>query len=116
MIDELEKAIVNEADVAKNTEKVIHLLENQILSAKEELKSTKKQKIKDISRNSEDAELIEETYREIEDEIAYRIKGLQEQLKHCLNKKNDIAEVARLSKTVLTILFKSLVSKKWILL
>ena len=110
MIDELEKAIVNEADVAKNTEKVIHLLENQILSAKEELKSTKKQKIKDISRNSEDAELIEETYREIEDEIAYRIKGLQEQLKHCLNKKNDIAEVARLSKTVLDV-FNDIIQK-----
>ena len=103
MIEELEKSISNEADAVQNNEKVIQVLEKQIHSAREELKSTKKQKIKDIARSGGDAELIEETYLEIEDEIAYRIKGLQEQLKHCLNKKNDIVEASRLSKTVLDV-------------
>ena len=110
MIEELEKSIENEADAVQNNEKVIRVLERQILTAKEELKSTKKQKIKDIARNSDDAELIEETYLEIEDEIAYRIKGLQEQLKHCLNKKNDIVEISRLSKTVLGV-FDDIIKK-----
>ena len=110
MIEELEKSIANETNAVQNNEKAIQVLEKQILSAKEELKSTKKQKIKDIARNGGDAELIEETYLEIEDEIAYRIKGLQEQLKHCLNKKNDIVEVARLSKTVLDV-FDDIIKK-----
>lgn len=110
MIEELEKSIANETSAIQNNEKVIQTLEKQILSAKEELKSTKKQKIKDIARNEDDAELIEETYLEIEDEIAYRIKGLQEQLRHCSNKKNDILEVTRLSKTVLDV-FDDIIKK-----
>ena len=110
MIEELEKSIANETSAIQNNEKVIQTLEKQILLAKEELKSTKKQKIKDIARNEDDAELIEETYLEIENEIAYRIKGLQEQLRHCLNKKNDILEVTRLSKTVLDV-FDDIIKK-----
>lgn len=110
MIAELEKSIADEADAAQNNEKVIRVLQDQILSAKEELKSTKKQKIKDIARNSDDAEFIEETYLEIEDEITYRIKGLQEQLKNCLDKRNDIVEVTRLSKTVFDV-FDDIIKK-----
>lgn len=110
MLEELEKSITNEEDAVQNNEKVVQLLEKQILSAKEELKSTKKQKIKDIARNGDDADFIEETYLEIEDEIAYRIKGLQEQLRHCLNKKSDIIEIARLSKTVLGV-FDDIIKK-----
>lgn len=110
MMEELEKSIANESDNVKNNDKVIQILENQIIDAKEELKSTKKQKIKDITRNSNDAEFIEETYLEIENEIAYRIKGLQEQLKHCINKKNDICKISRLSKTVFDV-FENIVNK-----
>ena len=100
MIKELEKTISTEADSVKESEKVIKLLENQLATAKEELKATKKQKIKELARNLEDPELVEETYFEIEEEITHRIHGLQEQLKLNINKRSEVVEISRVARTV----------------
>lgn len=100
MISELEKTIATETDSVKESEKVIKLLEGQLASAKEELKAVKKQKVKELSNSPEDPELIEETYLDIEEEITHRIHGLQEQLKHNINKRGQVIEIARVSKTV----------------
>ena len=100
MITELEKTIATETDSVKESEKVIKLLEGQLASAKEELKAVKKQKVKELSNSPEDPELIEETYLDIEAEITHRIHGLQEQLKHNINKRGQVIEIARVSKTV----------------
>ncbi len=100
MIKELEKTITTEADSVKESEKVIQLLENQLSSAKEELKATKKQKIKDLARTPESADLVEETYFAIEEDLTYRIQGLQEQLKLNINKRSEVVEIARVARTV----------------
>ena len=100
MVEKLEKTIATEADAVKDSEKVISLLENQLAGAKEELKATKKQKIKELSRKPDDYDLIEETYLEIEEEITNRIHGLNEQLKESISKRSKVVEIARVSKTV----------------
>ncbi len=110
MIKQLEKTIASEADAVKDSEKVIKLLENQIAGAKEELKATKKQKIKELARNCEDPGLIEETYLEIEEEITARIHGLQEQLKASVSKRSQVVEIARVSKTVFDV-FDNILNK-----
>lgn len=100
MIKELESTITTEADTVKESEKVITLLETQLSSAKEELKATKKQKIKELSRCKEDNDLVEETYLEIEEEITQRIHGIQEQLKINIAKRGEVVKIARVAKTV----------------
>ena len=100
MIKELESTVATEADSVKESEKVIKLLETQLANAKEELKATKKQKIRELARSQDDAELVEETYAEIEEEITHRIHGIQEQLKINISKRCEVVEIARAAKTV----------------
>jgi len=110
MIEQLEKTIATEADAVKDSERVIQLLENQLAGAKEELKATKKQKIKELARAQDDPELIEEIYLEIEEEITNRIHGLQEQLKTSVSKRSKVVEIARVSKTVFDV-FDNILNK-----
>lgn len=110
MIDELEKTIASETDSVKDSDKIIAMLENQLANAKEELKATKKQKIKELARSQGDSDLIEETYLEIEEEITNRIHGLQEQLKSSVSKRSKVVEIARVSKTVFDV-FDSILEK-----
>lgn len=111
MIEELEKSILNEVDSVKNNDRVIKMLEKQLDKSKEELKATKKQKIRDISRNPEDAELYEEMYSEMENELTLKIYGLQEQIKLNMDKRNDVIEINRTAKTVFDV-FNNILNKE----
>ncbi len=110
MITELERAIATEAESVQTSDKVIELLQNQLSTAKEELKATKKKKIKELTRGG-DEELIEEVYAEIEQEITDQIHGIQEQLKIALSNRNDVVEIARVSKTVFEV-FDNVINKE----
>jgi len=110
IIAELEQAIASEADSVKETEKLYDHLQKQLKLAKEELKATKKQKIKELARNQDDPELIEETFREIEEEITDRIQGLREQIEQVANRQSRVVEIARTSKTVFEV-FDNILNK-----
>lgn len=111
MIAELEKSIAAEGDNVDDNDKVLRLLENQLTRAKEELKATKKQKIRDVSRDPDNYELYESTYAEIEDEIANRIYGIREQIKLSSNKRNDLIEINRCAKTAFSV-FDDILNKE----
>ncbi len=111
MIEELEKTIASEAETVKDSEAVIKLLEKQLTGAKEELKAIKKQKIRDIAKNPGDADILEETYSELEDEITHRIYGYQAQLRDNIEKRSSIVEIARVSKTVFDV-FEDILNKE----
>ena len=110
MIEELEKAVAEEGDNIADNDKVLRLLENQLEGGREELKATKKQKIREISRQPDNIDLIEETYAEIENEIMMRILGLEEQIKHTTDKRNDIVEINRVARTVFDV-FDDIINK-----
>ena len=112
MLEQLKKSIAQEADNVKQNENIIQVLSQKIDSAKEELKATKKRKIRDINKHPEDEELIEETYAEIEQELTDRIYGLQNQLKNSSDKRNDIIRVNRTAKTVMDVFDKILSKEK----
>lgn len=111
MIEQLEKAIAEEAESVKTNDNIIEVLTNKLESTKEELKATKKRKIKDISKDPDNEELIEETYAEIEQELMDRIYGLQNQIQSSSDKRNDIIQVNRVAKTVIEV-FDSILSKE----
>ena len=100
MISQLEEAIAGEASAVTESDNIIEVLQSKLNSAKEELKATKKQKIRDMMKNSADKELIEETYSEMEQELTDRIYGLENQLKSSCDKRSEIIEINRTAKTV----------------
>lgn len=112
MIKELETSIKKESTEVKESENTFSLLESQLSDAKDELKTVKKRKIKEIAKADEDtASIIEETYAEIEDELINRIKGLQNQMNLSVDKRNDIIRINRLAKTAIDI-FNDILNKK----
>lgn len=111
MIGELEKAVATEADAVRESEDIITLLQNKLAAAKEELKATKKRKVKDMLKHPDDEDLLEDTYAEMEQEITERIYGLENQLKTASEKRNAIIEVNRAAKTVFEV-FDNILSKE----
>lgn len=111
MIEQLEKTIAEETEAVKTNDNIIEVLTNKLESTKAELKTTKRRKIKDISKDPDNEELIEETYAEIEQELMDRIYGLQNQIQSSSDKRNDIIQVNRVAKTVIEV-FDRILSKE----
>lgn len=103
MIEQLELALKNESTEVKNNEETIGILEKSLAGAKDELKATMKQKVKELMRKPENEEVIEETFGEMIDELQNRIVGLENQIKMTADKRNTIIKVNRLSKTALQV-------------
>ena len=110
MIKRLEEAVAGEETAVKDSDNIIEILQSKLANAKEELKATKKQKIRDLLKNSADKELIEETYSEMENELTERIYGLENQLQTSCDKRSQIIEVNRTAKTVFEV-FDNILSK-----
>lgn len=70
----------------------------------EELKATKRQRIRDIMKHPNQEELLEQTYDEIEAELQKKIEGLSNQIILLADKRNTIIRVNRAAKTALEIM------------
>ncbi|MBR4296314.1 MAG: recombinase family protein [Clostridia bacterium] len=110
MIAELEGSIASEKKVVRDSDKLIKQLENSLYRAKEELKQTTKQRISDIAKNPDDADIISETYEAIETELKNKMRGLTEQMKSATDERNNIVEINRVAKTVFDV-FDSILEK-----
>ena len=100
MLERLEKTVAEESQAMNENENIIEILTSRLENAKEELKATKKQKIRDMLKSDGDKDLIEETYAEIEQELTDKIYGIENQLKINLDKRSEIVKVNRAAKTV----------------
>lgn len=103
MMNELEKAIKNEPEyISKNTN-IIDKLEDELESAKAQLKSITKQKIRELTKRPDHTESIEEIYDEMEKEQLDLIEGLKNQIEINADKRNNVIEINRKAKTVIDI-------------
>ena len=75
-------------------------LKRQNDAEREELKTLAKQKVRDIARHKDNAEILEETYDALIEEANARIEGLTNQLAMVADTANMIVRVNRVSKTV----------------
>lgn len=82
----------------KNT---IDLLNEKIEKAQKELQVTKRQRIRDIVRNPENEEVLEETYGTLENELCAKIEGYKTQILMCCDKSDNIKELKRNSDYVI---------------
>lgn len=110
MLEKLEKSIAEESQAMNDNENIIDILTSRLENAKEELKATKKQKIRDMLKCGDDKELIEETYAEIEQELTERIYGIENQLKANCDRRSEIVRINRAAKTVLEV-FDNIINK-----
>ena len=101
MLAQLNANISEEEEDVQETERSAANLEDVLSELQEELKATKRQRIRDIVKHPDQEKLLEETYDELEEDLAHRIAGLQNQIELTLDKRNTIIRINRVAQTAL---------------
>ena len=91
-----------QADIAE-TKRTEENLEALLLDKQEELKATKRQRIRDIMKHPEQEAILDETYDELEAELTQRIAGIQHQIEFASDKRNTIIRINRVAKTAIDV-------------
>lgn len=112
MLERLNQAIKAENADVKNNEETAVILQRQLDDAYEELKATKRQRIRDIMKHPEKEDILEQTYNEMEAELEDKISGFKNQLEMTANKRNTIIQVNRTARTAMDIFDKILSKEK----
>jgi stage V sporulation protein T len=103
MLDRLNADLAKEAEDVAETEQSAVNLEAVLTDLQEELKATKRQRIRDIMKHPDREEVLDETYDELESDLIRRIEGLQNQIAMTVDKRNTIIQVNRTAKTALEV-------------
>ena len=103
MLDRLNADLAKETEDVKETEKSAENLAQILSDLQEELKATKRQRVRDIMKHPEQEALLEETYDELETDLARRMKGLQHQIELSADRRNTIIKVNRIAKTAMAV-------------
>ena len=103
MIDQLNRDLAQEAGDIMETEQSADHLAEVLEQYQEELKATKRQRIRDLMKHPDQEELLEETYDQLEEELQQKIQGLNHQIDLLADKRNTILQVNRTAKTALDV-------------
>ncbi len=103
MLDRLNADLVKEQEDVAETEQAAAHLEEVLADLREELKATKRQRVRDVMRHPEREETLEATYDELEADLLRRIEGIQSQIVMAQDKRNTIIRVNRVAKTALEV-------------
>lgn len=112
MMAQLEESIKNERSELQKSDNSVDALQAQLLAAHDELKATKRQKIREIMRRPEREEELEETYAELERELEHKLEGLQNQISLTADRRNLIIRSNRVAKTAIEIFDEILAKDK----
>ena len=111
MLERLNEDLSREREDVAETERSAANLEDILADLQEELKATKRQRVRDLMKHPEREEILEETYDELEADLLSRIEGIQNQLRMATDKRNTILQVNRVAKTALEV-FNDILNKK----
>ena len=103
MIDELNRDLAKENDNIAETEQSADHLSEILDDLMEEMRITKRQRIREIMKKPEQEEMIEATYDEMEAELQKKIDGLNHQIDLLSDKRNTYIRVNRAAKTALEV-------------
>lgn len=103
MIGQLNADLAKEDEDIEEAERSAGNLEAVLAELQEELKATKRQRIRDMMKHPEQEALLEETYDALEDDLARRVAGIQNQLDMTADRRNTIIRVNRAAKTALEV-------------
>ena len=111
IMDALTEAIRQQPEREAQVGQAIDSLERQLEDTRGQLKALLKRKIVDtLGRAPDQAQIITETYAELEDELTQRIAGLEAQISGSIDTRNRLIQANRKAKTVLTV-FESILTK-----
>ena len=111
MLAKLNADMDKEEDDIAETQRAAENLEKLMEDLQEELRVTKRQRIRDIMKHPEREQLLEETYDEMEADLEAKITGLQHQIELTSDKRNTIIRVNRAAKLAIDV-FKDLLNKE----
>ena len=103
MLERLNADLEKEQTDIAETKRTEENLEALLLDKQEELKATKRQRIRDIMKHPEQEALLDETYDELEAELTQRIAGIQHQIEFASDKRNTIIRINRVAKTAIDV-------------
>ncbi len=110
MILQLNEGLSRETAPVETEQSTDHL--SEILEQlREELKVTKRQRIRDILRHPEQEALLEQTYDELENDLQKKIEGLSYQMEQLSDRRKLILRVNRAAKNTLD-LFREILEKE----
>ncbi|MEG1918251.1 MAG: stage V sporulation T C-terminal domain-containing protein [Oscillospiraceae bacterium] len=110
LLEQLNASLQKETVEVKNHQETAAILQRQADDAHEELKATKRQRVRDMMKHPEKEALLEQTYQEMEAELEDRIAGLHSQMELTANQHNTILQVNRIARTAME-LFDEILKK-----
>ena len=103
MLVRLNADLVREdADIGE-TEQAAENLSDVLAGLQEELKATKRQRIRDIMKHPEQETTLQETYDELEGDLVRRMDGLRNQIALTAERRSTIIEVNRVARTAMEV-------------
>ena len=103
LLERLNEDLAHEQEDVEETEQSADRLAEVLRDLQEELKVTKRQRIRDLMKHPEQEALLAETYDELEADLQKKIEGLNHQIDMLANKRNTIIEVNRSARTALEV-------------
>ncbi len=103
LLERLNEDLSHEQEDVEETEVSADRLAEVLADLQEELKVTKRQRIRDLMKHPEQEALLAETYDELEADLQKKIEGLNHQIDMLANKRNTIIEVNRSARTALEV-------------
>ena len=111
MLEELNAELARQDSDVVETEQSADHLAQVMEELREELKATKRQRIRDMVKHPDQEELLAETYDELEADLQKKIEGLDHQIGMLSDKRNTIIQAGRAAKTAMEV-FRDILSKE----
>ena len=111
MLEKLNTELSRENDDIAETEQSADHLAEVLAELQEELKTTKRQRIREIMKKPDQEAVLEELYDELEAELIQKIDGLNHQIDMLADKRNTIILVNRSAKTTMDV-FRDILEKE----
>lgn len=110
MLTRLNEDLSREEEDVAETEQSADNLAQVLSDLQEELKITKRQRIRDLMKHPEQEELLAQTYDELESDLQKKIEGIGHQIDMLSDKRNTIIQVNRVAKTAMEV-FQDILEK-----
>ena len=111
MLERLNADLVREQEDVAETEQSADRLAEVLSDLQEELKVTKRQRIRDLMKHPDQEDILEQTYDELEGDLQKRIEGIGHQIELLSDKRNTIIRVNRAARTAMEV-FRDILNKE----
>ena len=110
MLEQLDRDLEHEQQDVAETERSADHLAAVLTDLQDELKVTKRQRIRELMKHPEQEVLLEETYDGLEADLQKKIEGIRHQIELLSDKRNTIIHVNRAARTAMEV-FRDVINK-----